>query len=394
MTMRARSVDSIDGNPDRPAMAQKNGKRKSARPAFSIGKYRLAVQVAFVLVCLWIGVEFHFFVRYLASGGQTTFVSRPPGAEAFLPIGSLMSLYYFFLTGEVHPAHPAGLFILVAILVVSLVFGKSFCSWICPVGFLSESLGDWSEKLFGRRMKLPRLLDWPLRSLKYLLLVFFVYAIFFLMTAASLKSFLDSPYNLVADVKMYYFFAEISTFALWTLLVLFVLSFFVRNFWCRYLCPYGALLGLLSLLRPFKIRRNVDSCLDCTLCAKACPANIKVDQVTAVVSDECTTCLSCIDVCPVERTLELKATPKRLGVSRKTVAVGVVAIYGLICGAAMISDRWDNNITKEDYQHHQQYLQGYGHPTGASEIEVLNEQSGQSKAANEDSQVDTYQPSR
>jgi len=355
--------------------------KPTKRPAFSIGKYRLIVQVAFVLICLWIGVEFHYFIRYLESGGQTALVSRPSGVEAFLPISSLMSLYYFFLTGEVHPAHPAGFFILLAIVVVSLVFGKSFCSWICPVGLLSESLGDWSEKLFGRKMRLPRWLDWPLRSLKYLLLAFFVYSIFFLMTATSLKAFLDSPYNLVADIKMYYFFADISAFALGTLIVLFVLSFFVRNSWCRYLCPYGALLGLFSLARPFKIRRNVNSCIDCTLCAKACPSNIKVDKVTTVTSDECTTCLSCVDVCPVESTLELSATPRRFRVSRKTVAVGVVAIYAAICGFAMISGRWDNTISTGEYMRHLKQLPGYGHPMGASDIQQLNEQSERARSA-------------
>lgn len=354
---------------------QRKGENSRGGLEAPIGRYRLAVQVGFVLVCAWIGVEFYYFVRYLESGGATTFVARPPGAEAFLPISSLMSLYYYFLTGVVHPAHPAGVFILLAIIGVSFVFGKSFCSWICPVGLLSESLGDWSKKLFGRQMKLPAWADYPLRSLKYLILAFFVYAIFFLMTAASLRAFLDTPYNIVADVKMYYFFANMSAFVWWTLVILFVLSFFVRNFWCRYLCPYGALLGMLSLLRPFKIRRNVESCIDCAECAAVCPSSIKVDKVTAVNSDECTTCLSCLDVCPVPQTLELRATPTRFNVSRKTVAVGVVAIYVTICAAGWISGNWQNDVTKEEYLVHQKYLHSYGHITGTNDIEQLNEQS-------------------
>ncbi len=340
-----------------------------------IGKYRLAVQVAFVLICIWIGVEFHYFVRYLESGGTTTFVERPPGAEAFLPISSLMSLYYFFLTGVIHPAHPAGLFMLLGIIIVSLIFGKSFCSWICPVGLLSESLGDWSKKLFKRQFKLPKWADYPLRSLKYLLLLFFVYAIFFKMTTASLKSFLDSSYNVVADIKMYYFFADISSFALWTLVILFVLSFFIRNFWCRYLCPYGGLLGFLSLLRPFKIRRNVISCIDCARCAEVCPSSIKVDKVATVESDECTSCLSCLDVCPVPETLELKATPTRFRVPKKAVAIGVVAVYVLVCAIGWISGNWQNSVTREEYLQHFKYLDGYGHPTGTRDIDELNKRS-------------------
>jgi hypothetical protein len=139
-----------------------------------IQKCRLTVQIAFALLCVWIGIEFHFFVRFLDSGGTTTFVSRPPGVEGFLPISSLMSLYYFFLTGEIHAAHPAGLFILAAFLIMSLVFGKVFCSWLCPIGFVSEVLGDLGDRIFNRRLRLPAVLDWTLRMIKYLLLGFFI----------------------------------------------------------------------------------------------------------------------------------------------------------------------------------------------------------------------------
>ena len=62
---------------------------------------------------------------------------------------------------------------------------------------------------------------------------------------------------------MYYFFARISGFALGVILVLAVLSTLVQNFWCRYLCPYGALLGLLSLASPLGVTRARDTCIDC-----------------------------------------------------------------------------------------------------------------------------------
>ena len=71
-----------------------------------IQKYRLIVQALFVLICLWIGIEFYFFVEFLESNGTSTFVERPPGAEAFLPISALMSIYYFVQTGIIHHAHP------------------------------------------------------------------------------------------------------------------------------------------------------------------------------------------------------------------------------------------------------------------------------------------------
>lgn len=78
-------------------------------------------------------------------------------------------------------------FLFFAVILISLVFGKSFCSWFCPIGFISELIGDFGEKIFKRRLKLPKWLDYPLRSLKYLLLGFLVYSVVFVMTEAALK---------------------------------------------------------------------------------------------------------------------------------------------------------------------------------------------------------------
>ncbi len=342
-----------------------------------IQKYRFIVQSAFTLLCLWIGIEFYLFNKYLASGGAAAFIHRPPGVDGFLPISSFMSFYLFITTGEIHFAHPAGLFIFFAILLVSLLFGKAFCSWLCPIGFISEMIGDFGEKvykkIFKRRIHLPKWIDYPLRSLKYLLLGFLFYSVFFLMTRIALQAFLDSPYNIVADLKMYHFFADISQTALIILSVLFVLSIFIRNFWCRFLCPYGALLGFVSFLSPLKIKRNPVSCIDCSLCAKACPSYIKVDKVKTVISDECNTCLSCVDACPVADTLDLKSIlPGKKKVNKRYVAIGVVSIFMLVTGLGILTGHWSNDIPKQDYIIYYKNMNTYGHPTGTAAIKKFD----------------------
>ena len=309
---------------------------------------RSTVQAAFVLLCFWIGYEFHLFVKWGQSSGTEPFASRPPGVEGFLPISALISLKYWMQTGVINNIHPSGLFILIAIVAVGSFLKKAFCSWLCPIGTLSESLWRAGEKLFGRNLTVPRWLDYPLRSLKYLLLAFFAYAIAG-MDVVSLRQFIYSPYNKVADIKMYLFFAEISSTALWSIIILAGLSVVIKNFWCRYLCPYGALLGFASFLSPLKITRNKSTCVDCELCTKACPANINVHTAGRVWNDECMSCLECVEVCPVKNTLDLRLSNNAKSVPHWMFGVLVLGTFAGITGLAMLTGHWQNGISKTEY---------------------------------------------
>jgi polyferredoxin len=309
---------------------------------------RSVVQLTFLLLCVWIGIEFYLFVRSGMSGELPFVVNRPPGVEGFLPISALMSLKYWYHTGNINSIHPSGLFIFVAILLISLLMKKAFCSWMCPIGTLSESLWMIGKKLFGRNLQIPRLLDVPLRGVKYLILGFFVVVVAS-MDSTSLRAFIESPYNKMADVKMYLFFANISSFALWTILVLAALSIVVKNVWCRYLCPYGGLLGILSLLSPLKVTRQVSSCIDCELCTKACPSGLKLHAVKRVWSDECTACYECVDACPVKNTLDVRATMTSKPIPSWVFGTLVVFVFVALTGLAMLTGHWQNGISQAEY---------------------------------------------
>ena len=116
---------------------------------------------------------------------------------------------------------------------------------------------------------------------------------------------MHSPYGAIADVRMLNFFRDLGETAAIVLAVLVVASVLVQNFWCRYLCPYGALLGMASLLSPLRIRRSESACIDCAKCAKACPSALPVDKLISIKSAECTGCMECVAVCPSEGALQL-----------------------------------------------------------------------------------------
>ncbi|PLX31009.1 MAG: ferredoxin [Ignavibacteria bacterium] len=329
---------------------------------------RFWIQTLFVALCLWIGVEFTLWY-YWHEGTGDIFVTRPPGVEGFLPISALMSLWYLLLSGTIHPVHPAGLFILIAFVVMSVVLKKSFCSWLCPVGTLSENIGEFGKKIFGRNFGVWRWLDYPLRSIKYLLLAFLVYVVFFQMDVPSLGAFLDSPYNRVADVKMFMFFKDISQTSIIVIGILVLFSLIIRNFWCRYLCPYGALLGFIGLLSPFRITRNAASCIDCSQCAKVCPNRIAVDRLKVVMSDECTSCMACVDACPVSQTLQMKASRKStFSVSSRRVAAAVVGLFVAITGLAMLTGNWASSVNETEYSRRIQDIDNpiYQHNQGSA----------------------------
>lgn len=317
---------------------------------------RSTVQSVFAFLCVWIGVEFYLFVRWGTSGGNEQFIARPPGVEGFLPISALISFKYWLLTGAVTDIHPAGLFILLAIVATGLFLKKSFCSWLCPIGTLSESLWMLGKKMFGRNIHLSRWLDYPLRSIKYLLLLFFVSTIV-VMDPATLRGFLESPYNKVADIKMYLFFANITSFALWSIITFLIVSLFVQNFWCRYLCPYGALLGAMSWLSPLKITRNKATCIDCELCTKACPANINVHKAAKIWSDECMSCMLCAEACPIADTLDVRTPLSNTKVPNWVFATLVVGIVIAITGVAMLTGHWHTAISQSEYLHHFRQLE-------------------------------------
>jgi polyferredoxin len=251
---------------------------------------RYGVQLAFLFFLLYVGLRFYQFYMHFSTMGAEPFVERPSAVEGFLPISALVALKVWLLSGEFDRIHPAGLILFTFFVGSSLVFRKAFCGWICPIGTVSEWTGKLGKKLFKKNFDLPKWVIWLLTPLKYILLAFFLVMVLN-MPVPEAKYFLSDSYNKVSDVKMLQFFLHIGGLGLKVIVVLFVLSLFFKNFWCRFLCPYGALIGLGSLLGISKIKRNVDTCISCEQCTKVCPQRIKVSEKKSVLNPECTACM-------------------------------------------------------------------------------------------------------
>ena len=321
---------------------------------------RHIVQGFFLLINGWIGIQFYLWMRYYERGGAGLSVPRPAGVEGWLPIAGLMNTKYLLVTGHVPAIHPAAMYLFIGFMLMSILLKKAFCSWVCPVGTFSEFLWRVGRRFFGRNLRLPKWFDIPLRSLKYILLGLFV-AVIGVMSAEALDGFMGTPYGLLVDVKMLNFFRDMGITAAVVIALLVLLSMLVQNFWCRYLCPYGALMGLASLLSPVKIRRDVEACIDCSKCSKACPSGLAVDHLVQIRTVECTACMACVSVCPAENALQLALPPRKATTAaerwrRRSVSpVAVCAIlayffFGVVL-FARATNHWQTNIPEQVYMH-------------------------------------------
>lgn len=345
-------------NPPRRPTAWLAG--RTGRRADRSFRVRIVVQSGFALACVLLGVQFARWVE-AARAGALPLPARPTGVEAFLPISGLMGGLDWFYQGTLNTIHPAATVLVLVALAMTLLLRKSFCSWVCPVGFLSDLVARFGRWSFGRNFRPWKWLDIPLRSLKYLLLAFFVLGIL-AMGREALAAFLNSPYNRIADVKMGLFFTDLGRTATLILGTLLLASIFIRGAWCRYLCPYGALLGMFSWLSPARITRDAEACVDCTLCDRACGSRLPVSKRASIGSVECTTCLDCVAACPVPGALELRYARRR--VSPMAYGVAVVGLFLAAYVGARATGNWESGITDQEYVERIRDMDSplYGHP--------------------------------
>jgi len=308
---------------------------------------RIAIQWSFLAFMLVLGYRFCQFVGHFRNAAPP--VSRPDGVDGFLPIAALVGIRDWLFEGRLNSVHPAAVVVLLTAVIVALLLKRSFCSWVCPVGTVEELLWKGGFSLFRRNLHPPRWLDAPLRGIKYLGLAFFLYFIFVAMPSDQVTAFVNSDYYKIADVRLLDFFLHLSAKALIIIGSFALLSLALRNPFCRFLCPYGALLGLVSLLSPVKVTRERRTCVSCGVCSQVCPSHIPVMAKERVHSPECIGCWRCISHCHAEGALEMKLTGKKVAVPGLIFALLVVLIFwgGSLMGKAI--GVWQSGISYTEY---------------------------------------------
>ena len=316
--------------------------------SMEVQRYRLAVQGIIASILLYEGWRFSRFAAHFREGGP--YVPRPPAVEAFLPISAIMGLKNWIATGIYDTVHPAGLAILVAAILSGILLHRGFCGWLCPVGTLSEYIGKAGIRITTKKFTPPKFVDWPARLVKFILLGFFVKLIVIDMPVEAIDAFINlNPYNKVADVKMLDFWVHPTATTVKIAGTLVLLSLFIQNAWCRYLCPYGAILIIIGFVSPTKIKRDTDTCIDCGKCTKACPSYIDVQHKEKVASVECIKCFQCVSDCPVPGTLYIEPIPERR-ISPLTYGTVLIIIFFGVLVVARLTGHWYSDITYEEYK--------------------------------------------
>lgn len=280
---------------------------------------RLTLLAAILALMTWLGYR-----HQLLGGGP----AGSPTVDALCPFGGLESLYSWIKDGSLlRRIAPSSLILFAGTLVVTLLGGRLFCGWLCPLGALGEFVSAAAKKLGIRQLRLPDAADRAARLLKYVVLALTLVFTWKLGTLA-FRPF--DPW--AAWMHLSAIGGGELSLGLFVLAGLLVAGLFVERCWCRYLCPLGAALALVSRFSFVKVRRSESKCLSCGKCARSCPMGLACDREAAQKSGECIACGRCETVCPAAGAIGA-ATPKtRLSFVSVGLA-GVLLFAAVIAGA-------------------------------------------------------------
>jgi uncharacterized protein with FMN-binding domain/Pyruvate/2-oxoacid:ferredoxin oxidoreductase delta subunit len=226
----------------------------------------------------------------------------------FLPViyastfSGIKNLYIGIINSSLsfNSAFPIFIQVLSTILLTALL-GRFFCGWICSFGAVSDWIHAITKKIFKFNFRLPEKADKALKIFKYIYLLILV-IVFWNIDFSFLNE--ANPWNAFSSIftlKSLPDFAsafQYYAFGTFLLFVILAASMFIERFFCRYLCPLGAIFAVVSRIKIIKINKTRDKCGACKVCTNNCPMGIPMYKHDRISSGECIMCLKCTQVCP------------------------------------------------------------------------------------------------
>lgn len=241
----------------------------------------------------------------------------------------------------------AQLITIVAVFLITAVWGRFFCGYLCSFGALQELFFKIFNQFSHKKFVIPDRVDHILGYLKYLV-VAFIAVVLWIMTVPMDTSL--SPwgvFGMLTSGNLSVMAAAVYTWGFVLLLVFLIGSLFVKRFFCRYFCPLGALFTIISGKRCYKIRRDESTCTHCGLCEKNCNMGISILKKDTISCGKCIDCMQCITVCP-QQCLSANPAPAVAGTTAAIAMCGLVQIGNLtVPGEITIQGQYDFNEAKK-----------------------------------------------
>jgi len=255
---------------------------------------------------------FSLFVWFciVATVGEKLWQLRGWPVNWFLQLDPLAAIGTILTT---HTLYRPLLWALVTI-ILTIIFGRFFCSWVCPFGSLHHFVGFLANRKKTAAQKIQLNKYRKAQCIKYLILIFLLFMAAFPSIGVTLQTGLldpiplitrsfnlvllaiaDRPANLVSATARFYEGA-------WLILTIFstavLLNLTIPRFYCRFICPLGALFGIISRFAIWRIGKNQSECIDCKLCDRSCEGGCQPSGNIRI--SECLLCFNCRRDCKDE----------------------------------------------------------------------------------------------
>lgn len=189
----------------------------------------------------------------------------------------------------------------IAVLPITVILGRFFCGWMCGFGSFTDFIYQITHKIFRKKYKINERADSVLKFVKYIILTVLIVAVWSLnITLFSTVSPWDA-FGTVATVGKapdFSYAATNITIGFIILIAVLIASAFIERFFCRYLCPMGAVFAIISKLRIAKIKKPTAQCGNCRICTNNCAMGIPLYKSETINSGECINCMKCVTACP------------------------------------------------------------------------------------------------